>query len=71
MIPPKKIKTFLRAKETEELITERIRVVSVVNRDNTSPVKIFSKKGGLMLITRLKTADLISATNRSPILVTS
>ena len=56
--------------ETDELTTDSISVVSVVKRERTSPVKIFSKNGGLILMTLLNTADLISATILSPMRVT-
>ena len=42
-------------------------VVSVVSRDNTSPVLVTSKNAGSMRITRRYTALRRSATTRSPI----
>ena len=68
--PPIKIRIFLKATETEELITDRIKVVSVVKRDKTSPLKIFSKKDGLIYIILPKISFLISETILSPNLVT-
>ena len=68
--PPIKISKLRKAIEIDEPKTDRIRVVSVVMRLSTSPVSILSKKDGLIMITRSKTARRISATTRSPRRVT-
>ncbi len=70
IMPPNRISTLRSATEMDEPITDRISVVSVVIRLKTSPVMIFSKKAGLILIMRSKTALRISATTRSPRRVT-
>ena len=68
--PPMKSSRLRSAIETDEPITLRIRVVSVVIRLRTSPVMIRSKKAGDMEIIRSYTAVRISATTRSPSRVT-
>ena len=50
--PPISVSTLRNATETDEPITERTRVVSVVSRDRTSPVMIRSVNPGLMPISR-------------------
>ena len=71
MTSPPAISSILRsATETEDPITDRITVVSVVMRLTISPVITFSKKAGDRPITRSKTALRISATTRSPRRVT-
>ena len=42
-MPPITVRLLRRATETDEPITDRISVVSVVMRLSTSPVRIFSK----------------------------
>ena len=51
-MPPTKSSTLRSATETEEEITDRINVVSVVRREITSPVSTVSKKPGLIAMTR-------------------
>ena len=69
-IPPNRIKTFRRATETDDPISDRISVVSVVRRLTTSPVMIRSKNAGLRPTTRSNRARRMSATTRSPRRVT-
>jgi hypothetical protein len=59
------------ATETEEPITDRISVVSVVMRLRSRRSASASKKAGLMPRDRSKTALRMSATTRSPSRVTS
>ena len=68
--PPTRISALRSAMETDEPITDRISVVSVVIRLSTSPVMICSKKAGLMPMVRSKTDLRMSATTRSPRSVT-
>ncbi|OIQ74667.1 hypothetical protein GALL_436780 [mine drainage metagenome] len=68
--PPSNINKLRSATDTEDPITDKISVVSVVNRLSTSPVRIFSKNAGLMPITRSNSALRMSATTRSPSRVT-
>ena len=46
--PPAKISRFRRAMEAPEPITVWINVVSVVNRERISPVRVTSKNVGFM-----------------------
>ncbi len=68
--PPSKISMLRKATDTDEPISDRISVVSVVMRLSTSPVRRRSKKAGLMPITRSNRARRMSATTRSPRRVT-
>ena len=69
--PPSATSTCRSASDTDEPITDRISVVSVVMRLMISPVITFSKKPGDRPITRSNTALRMSATTRSPSRVTS
>ena len=68
--PPIRISTLRNATLTLDPITDRISVVSVVSRDSTSPVRIRSKNAGLIPSIRSNSALRMSATTRSPSLVT-
>ena len=69
-MPPNKISTLRNAIDTDDPITDKISVVSVVIRLRTSPVITRSKNAGDMPIILSKTATRISATMRSPRRVT-
>ena len=45
--PPKNSRILRNATDTEEPMTTCSRVVSVVSRDSTSPVRVISKNPGL------------------------
>ena len=69
-MPPNSISRLRNATETDEPITDRISVVSVVSRETISPLIIRSKKAGERPIRRSNIARRISATTRSPNRVT-
>ena len=68
--PPSRISTLRSATDTDDPMTDRISVVSVVIRLRISPVMIRSKKAGDMPRTRSKSVRRMSATTRSPSRVT-
>jgi hypothetical protein len=64
--PPISSRALRMATEAWEPITTCSRVVSVVIRDSTSPVRVVSKKAGSRRSTWAKTRLRRSATTRSP-----
>ena len=68
--PPSNINMLRSAMDTDDPITDKINVVSVVRRLSTSPVRMRSKNAGLIAITRSNSARRMSDTTRSPSRVT-